>query len=94
MKLRCLVFFQNIILMFCLPVSTFFKFWEQINRSQIHECWNWNKAPQFNFWEYINRIFQCVILKDTLPLHQGQCHLSPCPKDNATADRNSALVAP
>ncbi len=40
--------------------------WEYINRSQKHECGNWdsgdrtfcfgnNKSAQFHFWEYLNR---------------------------------------
>jgi hypothetical protein len=33
--------------------------WEYINRSQIHECRNWERGSVVLFWEYINRIF-CV----------------------------------
>ncbi len=34
--------------------------WEYINRSQTHECVNWNEAAQFPEKEYINWIFLAV----------------------------------
>jgi hypothetical protein len=35
--------------------------WEYINRSQTHECGNWDwHAAQFIFWEYINGIIVAV----------------------------------
>jgi hypothetical protein len=37
--------------------------WEYINRSQTHECGNWDWTPaQFLFREHINGIFRCSAL--------------------------------
>ncbi len=30
---------------------------ENVNRSQTHECGNWDWGRAFLFWEYLNRIF-------------------------------------
>jgi hypothetical protein len=77
-------YFQNRIIMFCLPVPTLIYLWEiyifqglvylfcsrkilvgrswaYINRSQTHECGNWDwEAAQFPEKKYINGIFVAV----------------------------------
>ncbi len=37
--------------------------WEYINRSQIHECWNWDGGRTIPFWEYLSWIFGVVSLQ-------------------------------
>ncbi len=37
--------------------------WEYINRSQTHECGNWDCHPLFLFWEYLFRNFSILSLQ-------------------------------
>jgi hypothetical protein len=62
--------------------------WKYINRSQIHECENWNcEATQFLFWEDTNQIFFAAVLRihdilvwiripigGSMPLTNGSCY--------------------
>ncbi len=59
-------YFQNIIIMFCLPISTFMYLWaiyifrdqwrKYINRWQISECrnWEWGRSVSFLGWHVSN----------------------------------------
>ncbi len=73
-------YFQNRIIKLCLPISTFMylwanhiipwlvcrenRWWEYINRSQIHECRNWERSSAVSFQKYMFRIFGTVWKKD------------------------------
>ncbi len=71
-------YFQNRIILFCLPVPTLIYLWEihifpgsvclfccrYRNRSQTHECGNWDWGRAIPRTEYINGIFLAVYIRN------------------------------